>query len=80
MGSLEKRKSRAIFETTNTVWERRRERRLIVELKPEFMIFRMKGTRRKEVISYTSAFNLAIRNRHFTERMAKAKKRGKHGE
>ena len=77
MGSLEKRKRRAIFETTNTVWERRRERRLIVELKPEFMIFRIKGTRRPaEILSYTSAFNLAIRNRHFTERMAKAKKRG----
>lgn len=73
MGNLQQRKSRAVFETTNAVWQRHREHPIIVELKPEYMTLRLKGTRRVEIISYTSALNLAIRNRIFRDRMEKAK-------
>lgn len=73
MSKLAARKSRAIFETGNAVYERRRQRQIVLELKPEYMILRLKGTRRSFVLSYTSALNTAIRNEAIRKRLEKAR-------
>ena len=75
MSKLEDRKSRAVFETGNAVYDRRRQRRIIVELTPGYMTLRAKGTRQTFVLSYTSALNLAIRNAAALKRLEKTKKK-----
>ncbi|HEX5426615.1 MAG TPA: hypothetical protein VFW94_23965 [Candidatus Acidoferrales bacterium] len=76
MSKLATRKSRAVFETDNSIWERRRNRAIIIELKPDFMVFRIKGTRREYPLSYTGALNKAIANEALRRRLEKAKKKG----
>lgn len=76
MSKLESRKSKAIFETANAVWQRRKERQIILELKPGYMLLRLKGTRQVYSLSYTSALNVAIRNHKLRIQLEKAKKRG----
>lgn len=73
MGKLEKRKTAAVFETTNAIYERRQQRPVIVTLKPGYMSLRLKGTRREYLLSYTSALNLAIRNEAARKRLEKSK-------
>lgn len=75
MSKLVNRKSRLVVETGNSVYDRRRERQVIVELKPDYMIYRLKGTRGQFVLSYTSALNLAIRNDKLRRQLEKAKKK-----
>lgn len=74
MSKLSQRKSKLIVETENAVYERGRNRQIIVELKPGYAIYRLKGTRRMVVVSYTSALNLGIRNEAARKRLEKAKK------
>jgi hypothetical protein len=78
MTKLIKRKSRLIFETENVVWERRKNRPIIVEPKPDYMLMRIKGTRSVWSISYTSCLNLAIHNEKVRKQLEKARqKKGK---
>jgi hypothetical protein len=74
MSKLSQRKSKLVVETDNAVYDRRRQREIVVELKPGHMVFRLKGTRQSYVLSYTSALNLAIRNEVARRRLEKAKK------
>ncbi len=60
MSKLLHRKSKLVVETENCVWERRKTRAIIVELKPDYMALRVKGTRTVYFLSYTSALNMAI--------------------
>jgi hypothetical protein len=75
MSKLSQRKSKLIVETENTVYDRRRQRQIIVELKPGYMIFRLKGTRGSFVLSYTSGLNLAIRNDAARKRLEKTRRK-----
>lgn len=77
MNRLLNRKSRLIVETENAVYDRRKARPVIVELKPDYMILRPKGSRRSSMISYTSCLNLAIRNEIARQRLEKAKAKKK---
>jgi hypothetical protein len=73
MSKLTERKSRLVVETANTVYDRRRQREILMELKPDYMVLRLKGTRAQFVLSYTSALNLAIRNDKLRKQLEKAK-------
>ena len=75
MTKLSQRKSRLVVETSNAVYDRRRQREIILELKPGYMILRLKGARRNFPLSYTSALNLAIRNQQAQKRLEREKKR-----
>lgn len=75
MSKLSQRKSRLVVETENTVYERGRNRKIIVELRPGYAIYRLKGTRRMVVVSYTSALNLGIHNEALRKRLEKSAKR-----
>lgn len=77
MRKLEDRKSRAIFETTNAVHERGKQRQVVLELKPGYMMIRVKGTRAQHYLSYTAALNLAIRNEVAARKLERAKKRAR---
>ena len=72
---LTQRKSRLVVETGNTVYDRRKQREILMELKPDYMLLRLKGTRAQFVLSYTSALNLAIRNDKLRRQLEKAKKK-----
>lgn len=72
MSKLSKRKTRLLVETDNTVYDRRRQREIVVELKPSYMVLRLKGTRAVYTITYTSALNQAIRNEAARKRLEKA--------
>ena len=77
---LAQRKTRLLVETDNVLYDRRRQREIVVELKPSYMIMRLKGTRAVYTITYTSAFNQAVRNEVARKRLEKAaKKRGPRG-
>jgi hypothetical protein len=73
VSKLTERKSRLVVETANTVYDRRREREILMELKPGYMILRLKGTRAEFNLSYVSALNLAIRNDKLRKQLEKAK-------
>jgi hypothetical protein len=72
---LSQRKTRLLVETDNAVYDRRRQREIVVELKPSYMIMRLKGTRAVYTITYTSAFNQAVRNEVARRRLEKTKKK-----
>ena len=75
MSKLAERKTRLMVETDNAVYDRRRQREIVVELKPSYMILRLKGTRAAYIITYTSVLNQAIRNEAIRKRLEKAKKK-----
>lgn len=79
MSKLEGRKTKLVVETANAVYDRRRQREIVLELKPTYMVMRLKGTRAVYTLAYTSAFNLAVRNEVARKRLEKAneKKKGK---
>ena len=72
---LSQRKSKLVVETDNAVYDRRRQREIVVELKPSYMILRLKGTRAVYTITYPSALNQAIRNEAVRKRLEKAKQK-----
>ena len=72
---LAQRKTRLLVETDNSVYDRRRQREIVVELKPSYMILRLKGTRASFTITYTSVLNKAIANEVLRKRLEKAKKK-----
>ena len=74
MSKLSQRKSRLIVETENAVYDRRRQRQIILELKPGYVIFRLKGTRASYAGSYTSLLNYVIRMEALRKKAEKAKK------
>jgi hypothetical protein len=74
MTKLLGRKSRLVVETENCIWQKRKTRPIIVELKPDYMLIRIKGTRSLYVISYTSCLNQAIRNEIQRKQLEKARK------
>lgn len=73
MSKLSERKSKLVVETANAVYDHRRQRQVIVELKPDYMVYRLKGTRGQFILSYTSALNLAIRNEILRKKLEKAR-------
>lgn len=75
MSKLEGRKTKLVVETANAVYDRRRQREIVLELKPSYMVLRLKGTRAVYTLAYTSAFNLAIRNEATRKQLEKAKKK-----
>lgn len=75
MSKLSQRKSKLVVETDNAVYDRRRQRQIIIELRPGYMSLRAKGTRQSFVLSYTSALNLAIRNEMARKRLEKLNKK-----
>jgi hypothetical protein len=74
---LAQRKTRLLVETDNSVYDRRRQREIVVELKPSYMILRLKGTRASFTITYTSVLNKAIANEVLRKRLEKANKKKK---
>jgi hypothetical protein len=75
MSKLTERTSKLVVETACAVYDRRRERAVIVEFKPTYMIYRLKGTRGSYTLTYTSALNLAIRNEKLRKQLEKTKKK-----
>ncbi len=76
MSKLIERKSRLVVETENVVYDKGRYRKIIVELRPSFMILRLKGTRAEFTHAYTSSLNQAITADKIRKRLEKAKKKG----
>lgn len=74
MSKLSQRKSKLVVETDNAVYDGRKQREIIVELKPGYMVLRLKGRQQTFVLSYTSALNLAIRNEVARKKLEKAAK------
>lgn len=61
MTALAKRKSRLIFETSDTVRYRGKLREVVVEAHQEFAYIRLKGTRQRFLISWAGIFSHAVK-------------------
>jgi hypothetical protein len=59
--SLDKRKTRLVFTTCDTVRQRGRLREVVLECKPYFAMVRLAGTRTSFPISYATIFETAAR-------------------
>jgi hypothetical protein len=80
MTALSERKTRLQVETANTVWERHTDRPILVELRPAYMVLRLKGTQRRYSVTYRACLDLAInleRSECRREREQKRTKKGK---
>lgn len=74
MSLLAERKTRLVFETENSIFERGRARKVIVEARPAYARVRLKGYRRGFLISYAAVYHAAVRMAVEEER--KAARRG----
>jgi len=78
---LEKRKSRLVLTTAETVRHGRRLKNVMLELKPTYALVWLKGSRSKLIISYQSIYEraawLKVRNEQLEK--ARAKKAAKEG-
>jgi hypothetical protein len=75
MSALANRKTRLIFETEDAVRERGAVRQVIVHATPRFALMRLKGLRRKFLVSYAAVYALAVRIEVEARRAEKRKER-----
>ncbi|HEY2351967.1 MAG TPA: hypothetical protein VGH83_05620 [Candidatus Acidoferrum sp.] len=61
MSSLDKRKTRLVFTTCDTVRERGRSRAVVIEAQPYYAVVRLAGCRTAYPISYAAIFHAAAR-------------------
>lgn len=73
MTSLDKRKTRLIFTTCDTVRERGKLREVVIQAEPYFALVRLAGTRTSYPISYAAIFHAAARIKAEQERAEKTK-------
>lgn len=78
MTSLEKRKTRLIFQTSDVVRERGRLRQVIIEAETNFCFVRLSGMRRASAfpISYAAIFHAAAKIQVERQRAERKQKRG----
>lgn len=60
MRALRQRKTRLVFETEDTIFERGHSRQVIVEAHPAYAVVRLKGTRRGFPICYAAVYHAAV--------------------
>lgn len=61
MTALAKRKTKLVFETSDTVRYRGRLRQVIIEAGEYFCFVRLKGTRARYPLSWAGAYNQAVK-------------------
>lgn len=82
MTALSKRKSKLIFETSDVIRERGRYRPVTIEANPEYAVLRLKGTRKRILMSWAGLYNAAAKveaARNAAERARRRKERS-HGD
>lgn len=78
MRSLEKRKSKLMFETTSLVRERGRYRPVVIQAEPDFARVRLKGTRHFVDVSWEGIYHFAAKVQ--ADRIRRDKKKPKEGQ
>jgi len=73
MTSLDKRKTKLVFTTCDTVRQRGRLREVVLECKPYFAMVRLSGMRTSFAISYATIFETAARIKAERDRAEKKK-------
>ena len=76
MTTLQQRKTRLAVETSNEVRSRGRYRAIVLELQPQIMLVRLKGTRTAFPISYEAIYSAAAKLETARVRAEKKAKRG----
>ena len=71
MSALAQRKTRLVFETEDFVFERGRQRQVIVEARPAYAMVRLKGARKAFSICYAAVYQLACKIEADEERRRK---------
>ena len=77
MTSLDKRKSKLVFETCGLVRERGKYRQVVIQAEPHYAIIRLKGTRTTFPISYEAIYHHAAKIQ--SERVRAEKRAAKKG-
>ena len=75
MKALAQRKTRLVFETDDSIYERGHSRQVIVEAHPSYAVVRLKGTRKGYSICYAAIYHAAVRLAVEAERSVKARER-----
>jgi hypothetical protein len=76
MRSLAQRKTRLVFETEDAIFERGRNRQIVIEARPGYCYLRLKGSRRRYPICYAAIYHRAVDIASDQARRDKAAKKG----
>ena len=72
MTRLAERKTRLVFETSDSVFERSQSRQIVIEARPAYCIVRLKGQRRGFPICYAAIYSRAVQMAAEDSRRAKS--------
>jgi hypothetical protein len=75
MRALAQRKTRLVFDTDDSIYERGHSRQVVVEARPSYAMVRLKGTRKGYPICYAAMYHAAVRLAVEAERAVKARER-----